>query len=144
MSKGGTAGTRSRARELAVQALYQEQISAHEIDELLRQFRERPDYQRVDQAYFEENLRKVCENRADLEKTIAAFVDRPQEQLDPVERAILLQGVHELEARPDIPFRVVINEAVNLAKMFGALDGHKYINAVLDRAAAKIRPADRP
>ena len=68
MSKGGTAGARSRARELAVQALYQEQISAHEIDELLRQFRERPDYQRVDQAYFEENLRKVCENRADLEK----------------------------------------------------------------------------
>ena len=119
MSKGGTAGARSRARELAVQALYQEQISAHEIDELLRQFRERPDYQRVDQAYFEENLRKVCENRADLERTIAAYVDRPQEQLDPVERAILLQGIHELEAQDEAAFGQFTAMDWTLCTVFG-------------------------
>ena len=142
MSKAGSAGARSRARELAVQALYQKQIADHEIGELLSQFRERPDYARVDQDYFEESLRAICKNNSALEASIAEFADRPQEQLDPVERAILLQGMHELEARPDIPFRVVINEAVNLAKRFGAIDGYKYINAVLDRAAAKNRPAD--
>ena len=141
MSKGGSAGARSRARELAVQALYQEQITAHAIDELLSQFRDRPDYERVDQAYFEETLKAVCADRLALEESIAKFADRPQEQLDPVERAILLQGMYELRDRSDIPFRVVINEAVNLAKRFGALDGHKYINAVLDRAAAVTRPA---
>ena len=141
MGKAGSAGARSRARELAVQALYQKQISKHDIGELLLQFKERPDYARVDQKYFEETLRAVCDNNDALEASIAEFADRPQEQLDPVERAILLQGMHELEARPDIPYRVVINEAVNLAKRFGAFGGHKYINAVLDRAAAKSRSA---
>lgn len=141
MSKGGSAGARSRARELVVQALYQRQITDHALDELLAQFRERPDYARVDQDYFEDNLSAICENDDALDAEIAEFADRPLEQLDPVEHAILMQGMRELGARPDIPFRVVINEAVNLAKRFGALDGHKYINAVLDRAAAKKRPS---
>lgn len=139
MSKGGPAGARSRARELAVQALYQQQITQHDTDELIEQFRERADYQRVDKRYFEDNLRGITDGRSALDATIAEFADRPEDQLDPVERAILRQGIYELEARPDVPFRVIINEAVNLAKTFGALDGHKYVNAVLDRAAAAIR-----
>jgi len=143
MAKGGTAGARSRARELAVQALYQHQINERGIDELIGQFRERPEFNRVDQGYFEESLRNICGNSDSLDEIIRKFADRPLEQLDPVEHAILLQGVHELESRSDIPFRVVINEAVNLAKMFGSLDGHKYVNAVLDRAAAGLRPADK-
>lgn len=143
MSKGGAAGARSRARELTIQALYQQQITRHGTDELLAQFREREDYQRVDKVYFEENLRGTTANLESLDKTIAEFADRPEEQLDPVERAVLLQGIYELEARPDVPFRVIINEAVNLAKSFGALDGHKYVNAVLDRAAAEIRADDK-
>jgi len=143
MAKGGTAGARSRARELAVQALYQHQINERGVDELIGQFRERQEFNRVDQEYFEESLRNICGNSASLDKTILEFADRPLEQLDPVERAILLQGVHELKSRTDIPFRVVINEAVNLAKTFGSIDGHKYINAVLDRAAARLRPADK-
>lgn len=139
MSRGGSAGARSRARELAVQALYQQQIADHDTDELIAQFSERPEYGRVDQAYFLETLRGIGRNYAAIDRSIGAFADRPTDQLDPVERAILMQGIHELEARRDVPFRVVINEAVNLAKKFGAADAHKYVNAVLDRAARQIR-----
>ena len=139
MTKGGSAGARSRARELAVQALYQHQITQHDTAELLAQFRERQDYAQADQDYFEQTVSAVCANRESLDESIAAFADRPEEQLDPVERAILWQGVHELRSRDDVPYRVVINEAVNLAKKYGAVDGHKYINAVLDRAAAQLR-----
>ena len=142
MKSGGSAGTRSRARELAVQALYQQQIAGHDTDELIAQFKERPDYQQVDQQYFQETLRGISRDMDAIGRRIAEFADRPEAQLDPVERAILLQGIHELEARRDVPFKVIINEAVNLAKMFGAVDGHKYINAVLDRAAAQMRADD--
>lgn len=142
MNSGGSAGARSRARELAVQALYQQQIAEHDTDELIAQFKERPDYQQVDQQYFEETLRGVDRNIDAIARHISEFADRPQDQLDPVERAILLQGIHELDARRDVPFKVIINEAVNLARRFGAVDGHKYINAVLDRAAAHMRADD--
>ena len=141
MSKSASPGARSRARELIVQALYQMQLTGHGADELSAQFQERPDYNRVDRRYFDQVLAAVCGSRSELESTIGRFVDRPVEQLDPVELAILLLGVHELDAMPDVPFRVVINEAVNLAKRFGSVDGHKYINAVLDRAVPELRKA---
>lgn len=139
MSKAKTPGARSRARELAVQALYQQQITDHSSAELLSQFHERPDYARVDQAYFDSVLGSICEHQSELRGWIAEVADRPLVQLDPVELAILLLGFHELAEKPDVPFRVIINESVNLAKRFGAVDGHKYINAVLDRAVAKLR-----
>lgn len=142
MSKSDTAGGRSRARELALQALYQAQISGHDKAELLRQFHDRPDYARVDQAYFDDVLSAVCDQWESLDEKLADYADRPIEQLDPVERAILLIGYYELESRIDVPFRAVINEAVNLAKRFGAEDGHKYVNAVLDRAVKSVRPAE--
>ena len=135
-------GPRRRARELALQALYQMQIADHDIRELLRQFRERPEYERVDQDYFNELLPAVC---ADVEQTktrIADFADRPLLQIDPVELGVLLIGVYELASRPDVPYRAVINEGVDLARRFGAEDGHKYVNAVLDRAARELRPAE--
>lgn len=135
-------GRRGRARELIVQALYQMQISGHDRNELLRQFKERPEYQRVEQAYFDEAILAICEQQASLEEALTPFADRPVAQLDPVERAILLLGVFELTSRIDIPYRVVINEAVNLCKRFGAVDGHKFINALLDRAAPALRPAE--
>ena len=140
MSKARTQGARSRARELAVQALYQQQITDHSSAELLAQFHERPDYAGVDQAYFDSVLGGVCDQRSELQELIAGIADRPIAQLDPVEMAILLLGFHELAEKPDVPFRVIINESVNLAKRFGAVDGHKYINAVLDRAVAQLRP----
>lgn len=144
MSKSASAGARSRARELALQALYQAQISGHDKAELVRQFHERRDYARVDQVYFDEMLETVCDNGDGIRDKLQAYADRPVTQLDPVELAILLIGYYELESRTDVPFRVVINEAVNLAKRFGAEDGHKYVNAVLDRAVKVLRPAEFP
>ena len=139
MKSSTSSGARTRARELLLQALYQKQIAGHDRRELLSQFREQVAYQRVDQAFFEELLATICENQEALEKIIEGFIDRPLEQLDPVELGILLIGVHELQSRIDVPYRVVIDEGVNLAKRFGATDGHKYINACLDAAAQSLR-----
>ena len=79
--------------------------------------------------------------QAELESRIDEMADRPVDQLDPVEKGILLLGFYELGSKPDVPYKVVINESVNLAKRFGAVDGHKYINALLDKAAERLRPA---
>lgn len=142
MSKGGSAGARRRARELIVQALYQKQLTGHDAVELMKQFKARDEYQRADTAYFDEMLPLICEEQTELQEKIAEFADRPTSQLDPVELAVLLLGFFELGSRQDVPYRVVINESINLAKRFGAVDGHKYINAVLDKAANKLRPAE--
>jgi N utilization substance protein B len=142
MASGESTGARTRARELLLQALYQKQIAGHDCHELLRQFREQVAYERVDQEFFEELLRAICTMQADLERSIDRLIDRPLEQLDPVELGILLIGVYELQSRMDIPYRVVINECVNLARRFGAIDGHKYINACLDAAAQSLREVE--
>jgi len=141
MSKSSStgAGARTRARELMVQALYQKQIAGHTTTELVAQYRDDTAYQRVDQEFFDELFPLISDSQGDLEKKIDDLIDRPLEQLDPIELSILLIGVHELEMRVDIPYKVVINESVNLAKRFGALDGHKYINACLDVAAKSLR-----
>ena len=137
--KGKGAGARTRARELMVQALYQKQIAGHSTSELVSQFHEQVAYERVDQPYFDEQFPAISNSQDELEKKIDELIDRPLEQLDPVELAILLIGVYELESRIDIPYRVVINECVNLAKRFGSIEGHKYINACLDLAAKSYR-----
>ena len=139
MSGPTSTGARTRARELLLQALYQKQIAGHDYRELLSQFREQVAFERVDQEFFEELLRAICDSQAELEQLIDTLVDRPLDQLDPVELGILLIGVFELQSRIDIPYRVVINEGVNLARRFGAIDGHKYINACLDTAAQSLR-----
>lgn len=125
-----------------VQALYQKQIAGHECSELLAQFHEDKAYERIDQALFDDVFPVICKSQVELESTITDLIDRPLEQLDPVELAILLIGVYELQARIDIPYRVVINEGVNLAKRFGSTDSHKYINACLDKAAANLREVE--
>ena len=139
MASGESTGARTRARELLLQALYQKQIAGHDCPELVSQFREQVAYKRVDQEFFEELLGAICDQQAELEQRIDALIDRPLDQLDPVELGILLIGVYELQSRIDIPYRVVINECVNLARRFGAMDGHKYINACLDAAARSLR-----
>ncbi len=138
-SSSKAAGARTRARELMVQALYQKQLAEHSTSELMSQFHEQVAYERVDQAYFDEEFPAISNSQDELEKKIDELIDRPLKQLDPVELAILLIGVYELESRLDIPFRVVINECVNLAKRFGSIEGHKYINACLDTAAKSFR-----
>jgi N utilization substance protein B len=139
-SKG--AGARTRARELMVQALYQKQIAAHSTSELVSQFHEQVAYERVDKTFFDEQFPAISNSQDELETKIDALIDRPLEQLDPVELAILLIGVYELESRIDIPYRVVINECINLAKRFGSIEGHKYINACLDLAAKSLRETE--
>jgi N utilization substance protein B len=140
MSKAASAGARSRARELILQALYQKQLTGYDAPELLDQFRARKEYEQADKEFFDETFPAICEDQAGLESRIAELADRPISQLDPVELAILLLGCFELGERRDVPYRVVINESINLAKRFGAVDGHKYINAVLDKAASSLRP----
>lgn len=140
-SSKGT-GARTRARELLLQALYQKQLAGHSRSELLSQFREQTAYERVDQAYFDEQLTAIYDAQDELEKTIDTLIDRPLDQLDPVELGILLIGIYELTCQVDVPYKVVINESVNLARRFGALDGHKYINACLDAAAKTLRKVE--
>ena len=142
MTATNPSGARTRARELLVQALYQKQIAGHECAELLSQFREQKAYERVDQEFFEEALPLICKTQDTLEKTIDDLIDRPLQQLDPIELSVLLIGVYELESRIDVPYKVVINEGVNLAKRFGATDSHKYINACLDNASQSLRSVE--
>ena len=124
---------------MLVQALYQKQLAGHGCSELLEQFHAQAAYQRVDQAFFDEALPAILKAEEEIVATIDELIDRPFAQLDPVEVAILLIGVYELQSRIDVPYRVVINEGVNLAKRFGALDSHKYINACLDLASQSLR-----
>ena len=144
MSQAGSKGTgaRTRARELLVQALYQKQIADHSLAELSQQFHDQPAYQRVDQEFFDEQLAAICDQQQALQASIDDYIDRPLEQLDPVELAVLLIGIYELQSRIDVPFKVVINECVNLARRFGSIEGHKYINACLDVAARSIRKSE--
>ena len=139
MKNKSSSGARTRARELVLQALYQKQIAGHNSGELIKQFHEQKAFERVDQEFFDKTLMDVCHKQSDLEEKISELIDRPLEQLDPVELGILLIGVFELQNRIDVPYKVVINEGVNLAKRFGATDGHKYINACLDKAAQTLR-----
>ena len=138
-------GTRARsiARKLAMQALYQWQLTSHEANDITKQFVESEEFSGADREYFEELLRGCIKQKDAIDAAVTPFIDRPLDQLDPVETAILMMGMFELRSRIDVPYRVVINEAVDLAKRFGATDAHKYVNAVLDRAAKELRAAER-
>ena len=130
---------RARARRYAMQALYQWDLSGADLPQIRRQFLEREDFSNADQPYFIELLTELPAQGDVIDEHIASQLDRPFEQLDPVERAILRLATYELLVRIEIPFRVVINEAIRLAKKFGAEDGHTYVNAVLDKLARQFR-----
>ena len=130
---------RSVARRLAMQAIYRWQINDSPWQDLLLEFADAEDMPKADREYFRELVEGVCGARSQLDLDLAQWTDRPAVQLDPVEHAVLLVSVFELTSRPDVPFRVVLNEAVNLTRRFGATDGHKFVNAVLDRAARILR-----
>jgi N utilization substance protein B len=132
---------RHGSRRLLVQALYQRQLAGHTGAEIVAQFSSQKDFEKVDVEYFRRLLGEILADTAGLDALIAGDADRPVAQLDPVEHAILWLGLTELRAHAEIPVKVVINEAVQLAKEFGATDGHRYINALLDKVAPKLRPA---
>ena len=135
-------GPRRRARSRALQALYQWQLTGQSGQDIFLQFSADDDHAQVDQALFRELVRQVTDESDELDAEIGALSDRAVEQLDPVEHAALLIGVYELKHRVEVPFRVVINEAVELTRRFGAEDGHKFVNALLDRAARRLRPQE--
>jgi transcription antitermination protein NusB len=134
-AQGSGARGRQRARELLVKALYQWQLAGHDLAELERQFTQSQDFTKVDKAYFRALLGIVVDEAADFDRTITRFAARSLEQLDAVGRAILLIALAELRHRPDVPTKVVINEAVELAKRYGAAESFKFVNAVLDKVA---------
>ncbi len=134
------AATRSVARKLALQALYRLQLNEAPWQDLVQEFGEAEDMPKADREYFRELIEGVWRTRKELDARLAEMMDRAPDLLDPVEHAVLLIGLFELTSRPEVPYRVSINEAVNLAKRFGGTDGHKFVNAVLDRAARSLRP----
>jgi N utilization substance protein B len=128
-------GARAVARKLALQAIYRWQLNACPWQDLVQEFATDPDMPRADGEYFRALIEGVCGARETLDEALAPLIDRSPAALDPIEHALLLIGGFELQHRPDVPYRVVINEAVGLARRFGATDGHKFVNGVLDRAA---------
>jgi N utilization substance protein B len=135
-------GNRSVARKLALQALYRWQLNEGPWQDLVQEFGDAEDMPRADREYFRALVEGVWHSREELDGRLALLADRAPNLLDPIEHAILLMGLYELSARPEVPYRVAINEAVSLARRFGATDGHKFVNAVLDRAARELRPAE--
>ena len=130
---------RSRARRRALQAVYAWQISGGTAESLLAQFAHEQAHEVADLEYFEDLVRGVLRHRATLDAALADYVDRGMEEVDPIERAALRIAAYELVHRPAVPYRVVINEAIDSTKRFGSEHGHTYVNGVLDKAAAALR-----
>ena len=133
-------GARRASRSLAVQGVYQWLIAQQDAGAIDAFLREQDSYARCDHAYFEAIFHGTLRGADALRLAFTPSLDRPIEELSPVEHAILLLATYELMHAPEVPYRVVINEAVELGKSFGGTDGHKYINGVLDKLAASIRP----
>jgi N utilization substance protein B len=133
---------RARARRFALQALYQWDMSGTATHDIRNQFLEAEDFSKADQGYFIELFNNVTKLVDKIDENISPYLDIPLVRLDPVERAILRIALYELLQRPEIPYRVVINEAVQLAKKFGAEQGHTFVNAVLDKAARTLRATE--
>ena len=135
-----TSGAKSLARKLAMQALYRWQLNDAPWQDVVNEFATEEGMDKADDEYFRMLVEGIVGMRPALDLDLAGWMDRSPAHLDPIEHAVLLIGTYELKSRPEVPYRVVINEGVSLAKRFGATDGHKFVNAVLDRAARTLRP----
>ncbi|MEO8810589.1 MAG: transcription antitermination factor NusB [Rhodanobacter sp.] len=134
---------RSRARRRALQALYAWQLSGSPIKAVIEQFRHEQDMEVADLEYFEDLLHGVEKNVDALDTSLRPHLDREVAQVDPIERAVLRLAAYELKYRPDVPYRVVLNEAIEVTKRFGADHGHSYVNGVLDKLAAELRADEK-
>jgi N utilization substance protein B len=130
---------RRRAREFALQGIYQWQFTGEGAAQVLKNLSELDEFDRADQAFLKAQLTGTIAESADLRRRIEPLIDRKWEELSPIERGIMLLAAWELVHKPDIPYRATINEAIELGKTFGGTDGHKYVNGVLDRLAAAVR-----
>ena len=133
---------RREARKLATQALYQWHMAKHSLNEIEAQFRVDNDFTDIDGAYFREILHGVPAIKSEIDSALVPCLNLTLDELDPVELAVLRLSTWELIKRIDVPYRVVINEGVELAKVFGATDGHKFVNGVLDKLAPTLREAE--
>jgi N utilization substance protein B len=131
---------RRRSREFALQGLYQWQFTGATAAQVLKNLAEMDGYARADKEFLDAQLRGTLAEEPRLRELLEPLADRKWEELSPIERAILLMGAWELTHQREIPYRVTINEAIELGKKFGATDGHKYVNGVLDRLATAVRP----
>ena len=134
---------RSRARRRALQALYAWQLSGSHMNAVIEQFRHEQDMEVADLDYFEDLLHGVEKHVAELDASLRPYLDREVAEVDPIERAALRLAAYELKHRPDVPYRVVINEAIEVTKRFGADHGHSYVNGVLDKLAGELRSAEK-
>ncbi|WP_301669132.1 transcription antitermination factor NusB [Neisseria benedictiae] len=134
---------RRRSRELAVQAVYQSLINRTAALEIAKNIREMPDFAKADEELFNKLFFGTQTNAAEYIRQIRPLLDRDEKDLNPIERAVLLTACHELSAMPETPYPVIINEAIEVTKTFGGTDGHKFVNGILDKLAAQIRP-DEP
>jgi N utilization substance protein B len=133
---------RRRSRELVLQGLYQRQLSGNARRDVRDDLAASPGFLRADQPYFDEAWTGIGDDYEALLVALAPYLDRKPAELSPIERAILVIGAWELKRRVEIPYRVVINEAVELAKSYGGTDGHRYVNGVLDKLAGEFRAAE--
>lgn len=141
-STGIDLAARSRARRRALQAIYAWQLSGGAMPSIIEQFRHEQDMQIADLDYFEDLLRGVEQHGAELDAGLTPHLDRGIGEVDPIERAALRLAAYEFRYRPDVPYRVVLNEAIELVKRFGADQGHTYVNGVLDKLAREWREAE--
>lgn len=141
-SSGFNPALRHKARHYAMQALYQWQINQNALQTIEQQFRAEYDFSQVDLEFFQELLHRVPAQLGELDALFSPHLDRPIREVTPIELALLRMGTYELAYRIDVPFKVAINEAVSLAKKFGAAESHKYINGVLDNVAKQTRAVE--
>ena len=133
---------RRRSREIALQGLYEWLVSGTDAGVIEAHMREQDGFDKADRAHFDALLHGCIAEAVDLDAVLTKFVDRKTTELSPVEHGVLMIGAYELKHCLDIPYKVAINEAVELAKSFGGTDGHKYVNGVLDKSAAELRPTE--
>ena len=142
VKKAADKSARTRAREFAMQALYQHLVGRNEADSIDAFTRDLVGFHKADSAHYDALLHGCVKDAAALDASIAPSLDRPMLEISPVEHAVLWIGVYEFKNCPDVPWRVIINECIELAKAFGGTDGHKYVNGVLNKIAPSIRPLE--
>ena len=137
------AQTRRNARQRALQGLYQHELNPQTSRALIEQLKVSQDMSKTDVDYFAELLKQIITTTESLDQNLIPYLDIPIERLDAMERCVLRIAIYELTQHPEIPFRVILNEAISLAKKFGAEDGHKFVNGVLDKAVIELRAAEK-
>jgi N utilization substance protein B len=150
MSESNKANSRSRkkinnrrkSRELVMKSIYRGLVNTFDLTQIQKDIRDDPDFIRADEKFYVEILKGVFKNLETLKIEITSYLDRSYEELSPIELSIIYSSLYELKYSPSVPYKVVINEAIEIAKSFGGIDGYKYINAILDKAAEKNRKGE--